>query len=95
MRCNDGVLGDSRLLGQPATALENRALHQLSGHYPIPICMKAPSQPGFATTGATSTLLCSPTFELSEIVQAIIAPWSKSRPSTFPKASTTSSLHKI
>lgn len=34
MRWNDGVPGDSRFLGQPAAALENRALHQLSGHYP-------------------------------------------------------------
>lgn len=34
MRWNDGVLGGSRFLGQPAAALENRALHQHSRHYP-------------------------------------------------------------
>ncbi len=34
MRQNDGIPGDSRFLGQPAATLENRALHQLSGHYP-------------------------------------------------------------
>lgn len=36
MHKNDGILGDPRFLGQPAAALENRALHQLSGHYPYP-----------------------------------------------------------
>lgn len=29
MGWNDGILGDSRFLGQPTATLENRALHQL------------------------------------------------------------------
>lgn len=34
MRRADGILSDSRFLGQPAATLENRALNQLSGRYP-------------------------------------------------------------
>ena len=48
MRWNDGVPGDSRFLGQPAAALENRALHQLSGHYP--------TRPGSIRGGADARL---------------------------------------
>lgn len=33
MRRADGILSDSRFLGQPAAILENRALHQLSEQY--------------------------------------------------------------
>lgn len=33
MRRADGILSDSRFLGQPAATLENRALNQLSERY--------------------------------------------------------------